>query len=330
MHGSAPAASRVALITTVLNEAASLPALLDSIDAQTRPPDELIAVDGGSTDGTLDALHAWAESRSWVRVISAPGATIARGRNLAIAATRAPIIAATDAGVRLDPRWLEHLARALDCDPDADVASGFFVSAPETGFERALGATTLPMTADISPSTFLPSSRSVAFRRSAWEAVGGYPEWLDYGEDLVFDLALQRKGLRFVWVPEAIVSFRPRRTLPAFVRQYFLYARGDGKADLWRGRHALRYATYLLGLPCLWRARRHPPARFALLVAAALYVRRPLLRLLATPGAPCTPGSTLLEIAALPFLRFAGDAAKMVGYPVGFIWRLRHRARMAS
>jgi hypothetical protein len=163
--------------------------------------------------------------------------------------------------------------------------------------------------------------------------VGGYPEWLDYCEDLVFDLALQRAGFRFVWVPQALVWFRPRPTLGAFYRQYRLYARGDGKADLWRGRHALRYSTYLVGLPLLWRARRHPLGVIAALGASALYLRRPVRRLLRaracapndTAGPPCGHAPLLVQLALIPLIRLVGDVAKMLGYPAGVVWRVRHR-----
>ena len=62
---------KVSLIITVLNEARSLPTLLDSIAAQTRPPDEVIICDGGSTDNTIDLLRA--ERRFPLRVIERPG-----------------------------------------------------------------------------------------------------------------------------------------------------------------------------------------------------------------------------------------------------------------
>ena len=43
--------------------------------------------------------------------------------------------------------------------------------------------------------TFLPSGRSIAFKKSAWKEVGGYPENLYTGEDTLFDLKLKEKGL---------------------------------------------------------------------------------------------------------------------------------------
>lgn len=305
---------RTALILTVLNEARTLEALLDSVADQRVQPDEVVVVDGGSKDGTLQSLRSWS-SRLPLRVLEAPGANIARGRNIAIAATNAELVAVTDAGVRLEPDWLQRLHERLT--PEVEIVSGFFRADARATFERALGATTLPHAKDVRPDSFLPSSRSVLFRRTAWQRVGGYPEWLDYCEDLVFDLALRRAGCRFAFAPGAIAWFRPRPSLLAFAKQYFLYARGDGKADLWRCRHAIRYLTYLACAAVLVRFRR---LVWLLPLGGLAYTRRPYARL-------CLEGlrahEKALAVALVPVIRFTGDVAKMLGYPVGVLWRLR-------
>ena len=313
--------ARVALVATVLNEGASIDALLASVAAQTRRPDEIVLVDGGSRDDTVVRARAWAARGLPLRVLVAPGANIARGRNLAIAATTAPLIAVTDAGVTLAPDWLERLVAPF-ADPTVEVVAGFFRGHPHSAFEAALAATTLPVEADIDPRRFLPSSRSVAFRRTTWQRVGGYPEWLDYCEDVVFDLALRRTGCRFVWEPRALAYFRPRPTLAAFFRQYYLYARGDGKADLWRQRHLIRYGVYLGLLPAgLWLLRRHPRAGSALLLPLmAAYLRRPYARLLPLLHGRASSWWVLAPLLP-PLLRLVGDVAKMLGYPAGLAWR---------
>jgi glycosyltransferase involved in cell wall biosynthesis len=312
---------RTSLIVTVLNESASLDGLLDSIVGQRRQPDEVVVVDGGSHDGTWQRLRSWQSSgRLPLRLIRAEGAGIARGRNLAIAAATGDLIAVTDAGVRLAPTWLGALLAHLHAD--VDVVSGFFRPEPHSAFERALGATSLPGLADVDPRSFLPSSRSILFRRSAWLRAGGYPEWLDYCEDLVFDLALKRAGCKFGFAGDAIASFRPRPSPGAFFRQYFLYARGDGKANLWPKRHLVRYATYLAACGMVARPRQYTAVLLAIGVFA--YTRRPVLRLL-----PHLRGRPRREqayaLALVPVVRLVGDVAKMLGYPVGLWWRIRNR-----
>lgn len=310
----------VALIATVLNEAESLPAWLASIDAQTRSPNEIVIVDGGSRDGTLELLKDWAGTHPTARVLSAPGTTISQGRNRAIAEASASVIAVTDAGVRLQPDWLERLVAGFG--DGVDVVGGFFEPDPAPGvFEWAMGATVLPAAADVLPDAFLPSSRSIAFRREAWERVGGYPEWLDYCEDLVFDLGLKTQGYRLVWEPRAMVRFRPRGTLKAFFVQYYRYARGDGKADLWRLRHAVRYLAYAFAAYAI--ARPGTLTTLALALGAGLYCRRPAERLLASGSQSMT--ATMQALAWIPVIRLCGDVAKMVGYPVGVLWRWQHR-----
>lgn len=318
---------RVTLVFTVLNEADSLPALLDSIAAQTRRPDEIVVCDGGSRDATVALLRG--DRRFAIRVIEAPGANISRGRNLAIAAASHDVIACTDAGVRLDPRWLEAIVAPL-ADERQHAVAGFFTPDPRTTFEVAMGATVLPELRDIRPETFLPSSRSVAFRKAAWQAVGGYPEWLDYCEDLIFDMALRERCGAFAFAPEAVAYFRPRGSLRAFFRQYYRYARGDGKADLFLKRHLVRYATYLIALPALlaglaWGAPVVKLLAAVLLLAgAAAYTRTPYRRLRRLwSRLPCS--ERLKAIALVPVIRVVGDVAKMLGYPVGVRWRLQHR-----
>lgn len=328
---------KVSVIATVYNERANIERLLDSLATQTRRPDEVMICDGGSTDGTADAIRAYAERHPDrlpdLHVIEAPGANISRGRNLAIAAAQGPIIAATDAGVRLEATWLEKLVEPWEYDERTLAVAGFFVPDVQGVFQTAMAATVLPLLDDIDPDRFLPSSRSVAFTKTAWEKSGGYPEWLDYCEDLLFDFAINAQApsrpTGFAWAPDALVHFRPRESLRQFWTQYYRYARGDGRADLWRKRHAIRYATYFVALPMLLgHAFFGFFARWlgwlGLLAGVVLYCWRPWQRLRVL-GASLSPLEWLVAAALVPLIRVTGDLAKMAGYPVGLWWRWRHR-----
>jgi glycosyltransferase involved in cell wall biosynthesis len=316
---------KVSLITTVKNEADSMERLLESLLAQSRKPEEVIIVDGGSTDGTVEVIRAY-QGKLPLKLIIGEGFNISQGRNAAIAQAQGEIIASTDAGVRLDPDWLKYLLEPFEKDNSIDVVSGFFLPDPQSVFEIALGATVLPTLSEIDPHRFLPSSRSVAFRREAWKEVEGYPEWLDYCEDLVFDFKLRHAGFKFLFAPQAVAYFRPRPHLAAFFRQYYRYARGDGKADLWRRRHAIRYLSYLAAGPLLLVLGflRHPLWWGGLFLGGAVYLWTPYKRLfpwLHMLG----PLDKLKALLLVPLIRITGDIAKMAGYPVGVLWRWRSR-----
>lgn len=347
---------RVSVISTVLNEGESVRRLMDSLVSQTCPPDEVIIVDGGSRDGTVAVIQEYA-ARLPLRVLVMPGANISRGRNAAIGVATGHFIASTDAGVWLEGAWLASLIAPLRTSSDAEAAgsgvrnsesaaafgqalpgtqraacpqvcAGFFVPDPQNPFERAMGATVLPAIEEIDPGTFLPSSRSVAFTKQAWAAAGGYPEWLDYCEDLVFDLRLREVTGPFAWAPAALVHFRPRGSLRSFFRQYYRYARGDGKADLWRRRHAARYLTYLVALPAiLVLSVIASPFWFLVLLAGILVHCRTPYRRLRSYLPALSPAGRLQAVLLVPVIRATGDAAKMLGYPAGWAWRLRNWGR---
>ena len=317
----------VSVIATVKNEGQSIRRLLDSLVTQTRSPDEVIIVDGGSNDETCDVLYEYAEAGHLpLRVLTREGSNIAEGRNAAIAAAQGQIIATTDAGVLLEPIWLEELLRPFDEVEDVDLVGGFFVPDPQTTFEIALGATVLPTLSDIDPARFLPSSRSVAYKKAAWASLEGYPEWLGYSEDVLFDLALRFRGYRFAFAPAAKVRFRPRSNLRAFWRQYRNYAMGDGVALLWTERHIIRYGTYLVALPLLilLALAHHYLWWLALALGAILYTRSPYRRL--RPYLAGLPWSQkTLALSLVPVIRVTGDLAKMAGYPLGLPQGLRNR-----
>jgi glycosyltransferase involved in cell wall biosynthesis len=327
---------RATVICTVLNEGESVRRLLDSLVSQTRPPDEVVIVDGGSRDSTVAVIREY-DARLDLRVLVVRGANISRGRNAAIEAATGDIIASTDAGVWLEHEWLAKLIAPLEAPGDdasgltrgrARSAAGFFVPDAQTPFERAMGATVLPAVEEINPQTFLPSSRSVAFTKQAWSEAGRYPEWLDYCEDLIFDFRLREASGPHAWVPEAVAHFRPRGSLPSFFRQYYRYARGDGKADLWRRRHAVRYGTYLIALPAMLALSvAHSPLWLLAVLAGLLAYCSAPYRRLRRYLSPLPPARRLQAVLLVPIIRAVGDVAKMLGYPVGWVWRLRNWGR---
>jgi glycosyltransferase involved in cell wall biosynthesis len=299
----------VALIVTVRNEAATIGPLLDSILSGTRVPDEIVIADGGSTDGTLDLLRSRAASDPRIRAVLAPG-NRSVGRNAAVRASSAPIIACTDAGVEVEPGWLERITRPFADDPGVDVVAGFYVPVANTRFERAAGVISAPSLHEVDPKHFLPSTRSVAFRRTAWERVDGFDEALAHNEDTPFALALKRSGTRFHFAPEARVRWHPRGDLASFFRQHLRFGFGDGESRVQGSFYGRIAAKYAIALDLLIGGFWFPVCWWLLLAGVVLFVASQARR-----------GSGKLgmveRIVLVPFLKVVYDVAYLSGYVKG-------------
>jgi glycosyltransferase involved in cell wall biosynthesis len=238
----------VSLILTTMNEERTVPGLLDDLLGQSRRPDELVIVDGGSRDGTVAILERYRprlmDAGVPLAVIVCPGVNIARGRNQAIAAARGDLIAVTDAGCRLEPSWLERIVAPLEAG-SADFVGGFFMPVARTPFQEAVARLT---TASRPRQGFLHSSRSVAFTKALWVRAGGYPEWLRWGEDTRFDLSCLRAGARYVVAADAVVHWEVRRDARGVALQFFRYAYGDGAAGRLPRSHLVLQAVWWAGL----------------------------------------------------------------------------------
>ena len=239
----------VSLVVTLKDEAGNLQEWLQGLLGQSRMPDEVIIVDGGSRDDSQAILQDFSEAhKAWFRVIVDSGANIARGRNLGIAAAKFPTIAVTDVGSDMDRHWLERLMAPFEADESVEVVAGGFAASSSTRLGRAAMKWLVPSMEAINPQSFIPSSRSLAFRKRSWEAVGGYPEWLTLtGEDTYFSLELKRVCKKWAVVPEAVVTWHAPTGLRSFFRKASSWASGDGEAGLFIGQHFQNIA-FLFGV----------------------------------------------------------------------------------
>ena len=312
-------AMKVTLISTVKDCADAAGAFLASLATQTRAPDEVVIVDGGSSDGTADAFAG-----EGVTMLVEVGANISRGRNVALAAATHEVIAATDADCELDAGWLEAIVAPIEAG--ADVSMGWYEPVLETTFQRCMAAVNLPLGAgEVDPATFNPSARSVAFRREAIDAVGGYPEWLAIGEDMWVDRRWRELGMDMRFAPDAVVRWRLREGLGATWRQYFRYAKGDAHAAMHPERHALRFGVYAATGAALASDRTWP--RLLAGAGAVAYTRTPVRR--GWARARNTPERAIATVAVPALMAFT-DAAKMAGYAAGLADRLTGAGRPAA
>ena len=283
----------VSVVVTVLNELPNVDRIVRHVRAQLAPDDELILVDGGSTDGTRELLAGLPEQDGRIHVVDAPGTNIAAGRNAGIRASGNAVVACTDAGCAPVAGWLDALrAPFAETDPPVLVAGTCQIAS--TGpLSRAQAVACYPDPAEIRrPTLFsrtygrlfglvfdptLPFARSLAFQRDPALAIGGFPEHLGWVEDGVFGREMARLG-RCVASVEAEVEWEQRATLRSTARMYYQYGVGvaqSSEAQL-RRRDALRLAAYALGPAVALAGGRK--ARAAVACGLGSYYSLPLWR----------------------------------------------------
>jgi glycosyltransferase involved in cell wall biosynthesis len=277
---------KISVVVPVLDDREGMRELLDSLTHQVRPPDECVVVDGGSTDGTVELLSGSSPAFP-LKLIELPGRNIAAARNAGIAAARYEWIACTDAGCRPAPGWLAAIDAARG---SADFVAGVVEIEGQTPLERVLALTHYPSADELeNPPGWIRLSHRLfgrgyveersggaymAFSKSTWRAVGGFPEHVFAGEDRAFTSTVVHEGFRTLRVPEAAVRWSPPATWLGNARMFYTYSRGDIRAP-GRARHAIRLAAWLIAARFAVRGWR---LRLLLVIGAAAYLALPVHR----------------------------------------------------
>jgi glycosyltransferase involved in cell wall biosynthesis len=188
---------------------------MQSLLDQTLTQFEIVAVDDGSSDQTLNLLRRWADDDGRVRILAREHEGIISALNAGLAECRATLVARMDADDRCHPERLEKQVKALESDPGlavcASLVEGFPVEHVREGYRIYIDwLNRLVSHEGITREIFIESPLahpSVAFRKRWVEKVGGYQEH-GWPEDYDLWLRLYLAGARFSKVPEILLYWR--------------------------------------------------------------------------------------------------------------------------
>ena len=307
----------VSLIATILNEKDNIEKWFDGILSQSVIPDEIVIVDGGSTDGTWEWLLEKSGGNKAIKVFKRPG-NISTGRNYAIKNSQWDIIVVTDAGCIYDRDWFKKIIQPISSGGSelSSTAFGPWFEDKDSFLTFLIAAATIPSKNEFQKD-WLPSSRSIAFKKSLWSKVGGYPEWIPICEDIVFDLELKKIGARFEYIREPLVFWQPRKTLKKYFKQLYKYTKSDGHGKLWLNRQLIRYIVYAFSAILL--VVSFVISKFFLAVlflGLFIYTKKFLVRWLSFTE-DFNIAKRIIGVILMPFIIIFGDLAKMSGWPVG-------------
>lgn len=222
---------RVSVVMAVRNDAAGVASTLAALGAQTLPAHEfeILVVDDASSDETVAAVAAHPHVRL-LRQDVPGGAYVARNR--AIEATRAPLIAFTDADCRPRPSWLERgLSRLAHEGPDTVLAGHI---AMPLSVDASLGEM-VDVIHHLDQRRWVQEEGSAVTAnllvpREAFQRVGLFEVALR-GGDREWTARAKAGGFRLVYAEEAVVEHDPRDAR-ALLRKSLAVGRAAGGAPL--------------------------------------------------------------------------------------------------
>ena len=192
---------------------------------------EVLVVDNGSTDSSVDVVHAFQATLPGLRLIRAPDkAGAAYARNVGAAHAKGEILAFCDADDIPQRGWLRSLVQATS---STEAAGGRLVAFQDADSNRVgVQSQGLPGLMGYLPWS---STANLAVPRVVFIETDGFDESLPVCEDVDFSWRLQQAGYALHFCPDAVVRYRSRSSDLANARRCFAYALGD---VLVYGRHA--------------------------------------------------------------------------------------------
>jgi cellulose synthase/poly-beta-1,6-N-acetylglucosamine synthase-like glycosyltransferase len=243
-----PEYPKVSVIVCAYNAERTMDSCLASLKELNYPNYEVIVVNDGSSDRTLEITQRY----DYVRLISQENKGLSVARNVGMTAATGEIVAYTDSDCMADPDWLTYLVAKFLSSGLAAVG-GPNLSPPEDSLVPACVAVSPGVPTHILLSDEVAehiAGCNMAFRRQVLQEINGFnPIFRTAGDDVDICWRLQDRGYTIGFSPAAIVWHFRRNTVAAYLKQQ----QGYGKAEaLVYFQHPYRFN--LLGQPS-WLGR---------------------------------------------------------------------------
>lgn len=205
---------RFSVVIAAHNAQRTIAETLESVLAQSEPDFEIVAIDDGSQDATLDILLRHAAMDARIRVASQSNQGVSAARNLGIAKARADLVAFCDA----DDIWhvdkLARHARLHDDDPLVEASFARIAFCPDRAGPLRAGRTksTVPegycALEDVVIENAVCTMSNLVVERTTLLAIGGFNRAMRHVEDQDLLARLVGNGHLLRGIPETLVGYR--------------------------------------------------------------------------------------------------------------------------
>jgi glycosyltransferase involved in cell wall biosynthesis len=267
---------KVSVILLTKNSVATVQKSLESIFKQTRQPDEVVVVDGNSSDGTLDIVRNYP-----VKLVSEPGLGFGHARNVGVQNASGDIIFFIDSDCYAEPDWTEKALPHFDSNPEIVGVTGrtnlWNTESPVARFLAYVGGRmNMPNQSKVMK---IAPTMNLALKREIVSEVGWFDETLIRCEDTDLTYKISHRH-KILYEPEAVVWFKgapslrvaSRKCVRHFTGVGQLFAKHGFKAEFVRFNLPIRAFILIFALFSLFLLPWYVPAvLFSLLLAEFIY-----------------------------------------------------------
>lgn len=205
---------RIAVIVPAYGVADLLGEALDSLQAQSFTDWEAVVIDDGAPDDVAGAVAPYLDD-SRIRFLQTDNGGVAAARNRAIAASRAPLIALLDGDDLFRPGYLAAMVAAMEADPDACIATCNARVFGAVAHESEVVHPEQNRSATGSLSDLLGGQFNIyigsTFRRTGFDAIGGFDTMMTHSEDLDLWVRLLLEGGHARYIDAMLCDYRVRK-----------------------------------------------------------------------------------------------------------------------
>jgi len=228
----------VTVCIPTFDEEETIGMVLDALQAQTTPPEEIIVVDGGSTDST----RSIAESYSVTVLVETDGGP-AKARNVGLDACTTPVFGTIDADAVPSKDWLETITSILE-EWDADAVGAKIIQeglSPSARW-RARRMDFISQE-DTGPIERLPGN-NVVFRTESLREIGGWDESYQFAnEDIDLSQRLKESGYRLICTLRTTVYYYGVTGIPVVTHLWHWYSPGGVRFSSLVSTRSLRHCN---------------------------------------------------------------------------------------
>lgn len=216
----------ISVVLNLLNEERHIRDLLDSLIVQ-EPPFEIVVVDAGSWDRTVEIVRKYAATHPMIALHHKPG-TRGESTNYGLAQAKGEAVATIGGDCIANPFWLKELRATLR---ECDIAAGKTINIGYHAFEELERVELYHRGMDIS----YPSG-NMAWRKKVVDDVEGFDTWFVTAEDIDLNYRAVSQGYRICYNDNAIVYHRMKESFVRFFKQAFWNGWGRKQLTMKHGR----------------------------------------------------------------------------------------------